>query len=146
MPAPSASDGDEGVDDGPPLPWKVGPQHIDLGHGATLDLPLGRRFLGLPEAAQLMEKMGNLYNDDLLGIAVSDADDADYVVSLRYDEEGFIKDDDKLDAKENCSSRSAAARTSTTPSARSEGSRPSTPRVGSRSRPTTRRPTSSRGP
>jgi uncharacterized membrane-anchored protein len=98
-PAPSASGGDED-DDGPPLPWKIGPQRIDLGHGATLDLPAGRRFLGLPEAAQLMEKMGNLYNDDLLGIAVSEADDADYVVSLRYDEEGFIKDDDKLDAKE----------------------------------------------
>jgi uncharacterized membrane-anchored protein len=104
--APAASDSiddpasstDE-TDDGPPLPWKDGPQKIDLGHGAAIDLPVHRRFLGLPEASQLMEKMGNLYNDNLLGIVVSDNDD-DYLVVLRYDEEGFIKDDDKLDSKE----------------------------------------------
>jgi uncharacterized membrane-anchored protein len=105
-PAPSASapaapaDSDEGADEQPPLPWKDGPQRIDMGHGVTFDLPAGRRFLGLPEAAQLMEKMGNLENDDLLGIAVSSDDASDYVVTIRYDEEGYVKDDDKLDSKE----------------------------------------------
>jgi uncharacterized membrane-anchored protein len=105
-PAPASSDSaddpaspSDEADDGPPLPWKDGPQKVDLGHGASIDLPAHRRFLGLPEAGQLMEKMGNLYNDDLLGIVVSD-DDAEYLVVLRYDEEGFIKDNDKLDSKE----------------------------------------------
>lgn len=94
-----ASSADDAQDDGPPLPWKDGPQKIDLGHGASIDLPAHRRFLGLPDAKQLMERMGNLNNDDLLGLVVSDADD-DYVVVLDYEEEGYIKDDDKIDAKE----------------------------------------------
>jgi len=66
----------------------------------VIDLPADRRFLGLPEAADVMKKMGNLYTDDLLGIAISDADGVDYLVSFRYDEEGFVKDDEKLDSNE----------------------------------------------
>ncbi len=101
-PAPAGSgqqDDDTDPDDVTPLPFKDGPQQIILGHNITMALPEHRRFLGLPEAADVMKKMGNLYNDDLLGIVVSD-DDADWLVTLRYDEEGYIKDDDKLDADE----------------------------------------------
>ena len=99
-PAPAGSEDEGEEDDGPPLPWKVGPQKIDAGHGVVIDLPAGRRFLGLPDAADVMKKMGNLYTDDLLGIAISDADQVDYLVSFRYDEEGFVKDDEKLDSSE----------------------------------------------
>jgi uncharacterized membrane-anchored protein len=83
----------------PPLPWKDGPQVIDLGHGATMALPEGRRFLGMPEAGKVMEKLGNLSNESLLGIVLSSAEDADYLVSVRYEDEGFIKDDEKIDPK-----------------------------------------------
>ena len=72
---------------------------IDLGHGATMALPEGRRFLGMPEAAKVMKKLGNLNTKSLLGIAVSAADDADYLVSVRYEDEGFIKDDESIDSK-----------------------------------------------
>lgn len=88
------------ADEGAPLPWKIGPQPLDLGHGVSLALPEGYRFLGQPEAGRVMEKMGNLHNENLLGLVLG-TDPADgYLVSLRYDEEGFIKDDEKLDAKE----------------------------------------------
>jgi uncharacterized membrane-anchored protein len=99
-PSASADPSGEPADPIAKLPWKLGPQHVDLGHNASLDLPAGHRFLGLPDAAQVMEKMGNLSNENLLGIAVSDREDADYLVSIRYEEEGYVKDDDKLDAKE----------------------------------------------
>jgi uncharacterized membrane-anchored protein len=82
------------------LPWKTGPQPLELGHGVRLALPEGHRFLGQPEAGELMKNLGNLHNDDLLGVVLS-TDPADaFLVSIRYDEEGFIRDDEKLDAKE----------------------------------------------
>ncbi|MGO8996898.1 MAG: DUF2167 domain-containing protein [Polyangiaceae bacterium] len=96
--SPASSD-TAAADAEPPLPWKEGPQVIDLGHGATMALPEGRRFLGMPEAAKVMKKLGNLNTESLLGIAVSAADDADYLVSVRYEDEGFIKDDESIDSK-----------------------------------------------
>jgi uncharacterized membrane-anchored protein len=94
-PSPSASSSE------PPLQlhWQHGPDGIDLGHGALLALPAHRSFLRGKEAVDLMEKMGNLYNEDLLGIVVSDDPDADYMVTLRYVDEGYVKDDEKIDAK-----------------------------------------------
>jgi uncharacterized membrane-anchored protein len=64
-----------------------------------MNLPAGRRFLGMPDAAKVMEKIGNLSNDNLLGIAVSADENASYLVSVRYDDAGFIKDDEKIDSK-----------------------------------------------
>lgn len=82
-----------------PLHWTDGPDVIDLGHGAQLALPESRRFLRGKEAVDLMEKMGNLYNENLLGLIVSSDPDADYLVTVRYDEDGYVKDDDAIDAK-----------------------------------------------
>jgi uncharacterized membrane-anchored protein len=82
------------------LPWREGPLKQDLGHQVTLDLPSGFAYLGLPEAAKLMEKNGNLYNDNLLGLVVSTADEDDYFVTLRYDDDGHVKDDEEVDGKE----------------------------------------------
>ena len=84
----------------PPLPWQFGPTPLELGHGVKVDLPEGYQFLGQPKAGELMAKMGNLYNDNLLGIVVPSAEDKDYFVTVRYDEEGYIKDDEKLDGAE----------------------------------------------
>jgi uncharacterized membrane-anchored protein len=88
----------------PGLPWRRGPSAIALGHGVTLDLPAGFLFLGQPHAAQEMVKMGNLYNDNLMGLVVSGEDTADdeegYLISLRFDDEGHVKDDEKVEAKE----------------------------------------------
>jgi uncharacterized membrane-anchored protein len=44
-----------------------------------------------------MSNLGNLYNDNLLGVVIPVSDDADYFITVRYDEEGYIKDDEALD-------------------------------------------------
>lgn len=82
------------------LPWQPGPKPLDLGHGIKLDLPEGFAFLGKPEAGQLMEKMGNLHNEDMLGLVVSKDENAEFVVTIDYEDTGHIKDDEELDAKE----------------------------------------------
>ncbi|HEX2870651.1 MAG TPA: DUF2167 domain-containing protein [Polyangiaceae bacterium] len=82
------------------LPWQPGPKPLDLGHGIKLDLPEGFAFLGKPEAGQLMEKMGNLHNEDMLGLVVSQDETAEFVVTIDYEDTGHIKDDEELDAKE----------------------------------------------
>jgi uncharacterized membrane-anchored protein len=85
---------------GPKIPWQPGPKLIDLGHGSKLDLPESHVYLGMPDAAKLMEKMGNLHNDGLLGLVASKIEADQYLVTLRYEESGYIKDDEKLDGEE----------------------------------------------
>jgi uncharacterized membrane-anchored protein len=65
-----------------------------------LALPAGRRLLRGKEAVAVMEQAGNIYNDNLLGLVVSTEPEADYLVTIHFDEEGYIKDDDKIDPKE----------------------------------------------
>lgn len=84
----------------PRLPWQEGPAKLDLGHGASIDLPESFGYLAQPEAGKLMEKMGNLHNEDLIGLIAPKAEDAEYFVTLRYEESGYIKDDEELDAEE----------------------------------------------
>jgi uncharacterized membrane-anchored protein len=81
-------------------PWKSGPTPLSLPHGVEMKLPEGFRFLAMPEAGDLMKKLGNLHNENLLGLVISENAEEGYFVSIRFDEEGFIKDDEKLDAKE----------------------------------------------
>jgi len=104
-PAPTPSDeaqaNTQGEADSPEtLPWKPGPAALEIGHGVQLQLPADYQFLGQPEAGQLMTKLGNLYNDNLLGVVVPSSGDVDYFITMRYDEEGFIKDDENLDGDE----------------------------------------------
>jgi uncharacterized membrane-anchored protein len=99
-PADSAVAGDAAPEGGSKIPWQPGPKAIDLSHGAKLDLPESHAFLAMPEAGKLMEKMGNLYNEDLLGLVVSKNEADEYIVTLRYEESGYIKDDEELDGKE----------------------------------------------
>lgn len=88
-----------------PLPWQVGPKLISLGHSIQLALPSGYQFLGLPHAESVMTQLGNLYNDNLLGIVISSEqvaepiDDDGFMITLRYDAEGYIEDDEQLDGQ-----------------------------------------------
>lgn len=101
-PTPAGSAEAEAADSGPQLPWQEGPKPLDLGHGVKLDLPETHLFLGMPEAGELMKKMGNLYNEDLLGLVISknEQESNDYIVTLRFEDSGHIKDDESLDGKE----------------------------------------------
>ena len=100
--APAASDSAQApAADGqrpePKLHWKVGPQQLALGHDLTMALPDTDVFLAPPEAGQLMEKMGNLHNDNLLGVVMAKDEKQSWIVTIRYFDEGYIADDDKID-------------------------------------------------
>jgi uncharacterized membrane-anchored protein len=82
------------------LPWQPGPKPVDLGHGIKLDLPDGFAFLAQPDAGKLMEKMGNLHNEDMLGLVVSQSEKDEYIVTIDFEDSGHIKDDESLDSKE----------------------------------------------
>lgn len=81
------------------MPWQTGPKAIDLGHSLDLALPEHYAFLGMPQAGELMKKIGNFHNENLVGVVVPD-DDAEWFVSIRYDEVGYVKDDETIDSKE----------------------------------------------
>jgi uncharacterized membrane-anchored protein len=101
-PAPASDDAAVEGDAEPAvtLHWTNGPATIELGHDAKLALPAERRFLGPKEAADVMAKMGNLHNENLLGLVVSADPASDYLVSIRYEDEGYVKDDETINAKE----------------------------------------------
>lgn len=80
--------------------WKEGPTRIDLGHELDLDLPEPYVFLGMPDAGRLLEKLGNFHHETLVGVVASRSDDSDWFVTIRYEDEGFIKDDEEIKSDE----------------------------------------------
>ncbi len=84
----------------PPIPydWKVGPSTIALGHDLTMSLPATHALLGPSQAKDLMEKNGTFHNENLLGLVAGADEAADWLVTIRYEEDGYIKDDEALDA------------------------------------------------
>jgi uncharacterized membrane-anchored protein len=82
----------------------LGPMKADLGHELVIDIPAGFLFFDAPKAKKLAAAMGNVPDDSLLGIiakAPGDGDDKEgeaWFVEVSYFEEGYVKDDDKLDA------------------------------------------------
>ncbi len=79
---------------------KPGPAKVELGHDLALDVPEEHVFLEKPVAAKLLEQNGSFYHDNLLGIVVSKDEQAPWFVVIRYEDEGYIKDDEELDGKE----------------------------------------------
>jgi uncharacterized membrane-anchored protein len=79
---------------------KPGPVKVDLGHDLSLDVPEEHVFLDKPVAAKILEQNGSFYHENLLGIVVSKDEQAPWFVVIRYEDEGYIKDNEELDAKE----------------------------------------------
>ncbi|MGC4069119.1 MAG: DUF2167 domain-containing protein [Polyangiaceae bacterium] len=98
QPEAAASAGSTESQDGPAIPWQAGPKTIDLGHDLVLDLTDRYAFLERDPAAKLLEKNGSIYNEDLLGLVIGTQPEDDWFVVIRYDAEGFIKDDEAIDA------------------------------------------------
>jgi uncharacterized membrane-anchored protein len=94
-PAPSGS-GEAEV----PSPWQPGPAHVELGHELSLDLPAAYRFLPKAAAAKVLEANGHFENDSVLGIVAPDDDGDEWFALLTFDPEGYIKDDEPVDASE----------------------------------------------
>jgi uncharacterized membrane-anchored protein len=78
--------------------WEPGPKKISLGHDLELDLPADQVYLNADDAKKLLEKEGNIEGEGFLGMVVGKDPEASYWISLRFDDEGYIKDDEKIDA------------------------------------------------
>jgi uncharacterized membrane-anchored protein len=103
--APSASAAPEAAGsatpaESEPSPWQQGPATVDLGNELTLELTPAYAFLPKAPAAKLLEANGNLYNENLLGIVASAEHSSEWFAVIRFDAEGYVKDDEEIDADE----------------------------------------------
>ena len=71
---------------------QAGPKKIAPGHDLTIDLPEGFLFLDAKDARKFLEANGNPTNDTIIGLLTRD--DADWTVSVRYIDDGYVKDDE----------------------------------------------------
>ncbi len=75
-----------------------GPAQVKLGGQATLRLPKNYIYVPPKESAQLLRAMGNHPGDNLLGTVFPGGEtDAGWIVVIRFDGAGYIKDDDAND-------------------------------------------------
>jgi uncharacterized membrane-anchored protein len=82
----------------PVVPWKLGPLKVTLGHALTMDLPEGDAYVDGEDAKKLLERNGNFHNENLLAVVVGTDEGSSWAVTVRYEEDGYVKDDEKLDA------------------------------------------------
>jgi len=99
-----AQPGADGAPQEEEYPWQAGPRQVELGHDLVLDLSDRYAYLDKASSAKLLEKNGSTYTDNVLGLVIGTQPDEDWLVVIRYDDEGYIKDDEKVDADELISS------------------------------------------
>jgi uncharacterized membrane-anchored protein len=95
--APAASEAARS--DAPRLPWQEGPRELRLPNDIRVQLPSGYLWLGPKESDALLKRMGNLHNEDVLGMMTT-AGEGQWFVVVSYEASGFVKDDEKIDANE----------------------------------------------
>ncbi|MEY4754471.1 MAG: hypothetical protein RJA44_2146 [Pseudomonadota bacterium] len=74
-----------------------GPQDIDLAGQAQLHLPAGHRYVPQPQAQQLLHAMGNPGEDPKLQGLIFPDDGSNWLMIVRYEDSGHIKDDEARD-------------------------------------------------
>jgi uncharacterized membrane-anchored protein len=80
------------------LPWQFGPTKVQVGPQATLDVPQGYAFLGPEGTRRLNELMQNPpHQADTYTLAPNNKA---WIAFFAYDDVGYVKDDEKLDADE----------------------------------------------
>lgn len=77
--------------------WEPGPKKISLGNNLDLNLDKDYVYLNPKDAKRLLEKMGNMEDDSLLGMVVPKDEGSGWWVHMRYVDEGYVKDDEKID-------------------------------------------------
>lgn len=75
---------------------KIGPEDIPLAGQGSLALPEGYAFIPQPEAGRLEQSFGNGRSSTLVGL-VFPVGDGDWYVSIDYNKEGYIREDDAKD-------------------------------------------------
>lgn len=76
---------------------KNGPTKIALAGQASLDLPANRIFVPQPHAGLLLKAMGNPGTDPSLHGLIFPNSDAGWFMTVRFENAGYIKDDDAKD-------------------------------------------------
>lgn len=76
---------------------KTGPQDIRLNGQAVLHLPAGHRYVAEPLAGRLLNAMGNPGKDEQLQGVIFPPGEEDWIMIVRYEESGYVKDDDARD-------------------------------------------------
>jgi uncharacterized membrane-anchored protein len=74
-----------------------GPAQIVLRDQAQIALPEGYGFVPVKEASAAMRVMGNSVDGRFLGLIFPLRDDANWMVSVDFEDAGYIKDDDAKD-------------------------------------------------
>lgn len=82
------------------IDWQRGPTVGDLGGMAQIKIPQGYAFAGKQGAQAVLQMTENIPNGEEIGVLVSAAEGANWFMIFRYEETGYVKDDDKdsLDA------------------------------------------------
>ncbi len=76
---------------------KTGPQDVAIAAQATLKLPAGYLFIPQPNAAAVLNAMGNPGKDPRLQGLIFPAERDSWFMTVRFDAAGYIKDDDARD-------------------------------------------------
>jgi uncharacterized membrane-anchored protein len=78
----------------------IGPASVELGHDLVLALPEHYAFLAKAEATKLLERLGNFNNEAIVGLVVAHDGDAvgEWIATIEYEETGYVKDDETIDA------------------------------------------------
>ena len=71
-----------------------GPASVPLRDQAKIDVPDGYAFVPVKEGKALMEVMGNSVDERFLGLIFPLAEEAQWFVTLDYEDSGYVKDDD----------------------------------------------------
>lgn len=85
--------GSEAADEGVPR-HLVGPKHVALGDAVSIDLPAGYWLFERAEARELARKMGNS-PDSVVATIVKP--EAEWLIVVHYDDDGYIDDSDAND-------------------------------------------------
>ena len=95
LPAVAAESGQDARSEMQKLPWQVGPATGDVGSRSKIAIPDGARLLPESSGGKFLELTGNLPET---GDTVLIRDH--WWATLSFEESGYVKDDEKLDADE----------------------------------------------
>ena len=79
------------------IQWQDGPTTVDIGSNAQLQVPEGYRYTGRQGAIAWNELTQNP-PDQTLGILLPTAEDKGWFLAFSFDDVGYVKDDEELDA------------------------------------------------
>ncbi len=97
-PEGSTIEADAAPSEAPTFVWEHGPKKIDLGHDIQLDLPEGYLYLDKAQTPKFKKVTGNLSSPDEIGILASESRDEQWFIVMAFDDSGYIRDNETLDA------------------------------------------------